>query len=275
MLDISSVAVIKAAIMGVVEGVTEFLPISSTGHLIVVGDALHFDGPAAQTFEIFIQLGSILSVVWLYKKKIFDFSSKDASASLQTGWMKFWIKVLVSFLPAAIVGLAAHKYIKAYLFTPTIVALSLIGGGIVILGVEAFLRRKSISAPAENAVQHVKYSQAIWIGVAQILALIPGVSRSGSTIIGGMLTKLDRKTATEYSFFLAIPTMLAATGYDLLKSAGSVSSSDVPVFAVGFIVAFFSALVAIKTFIRFIGTHSFRGFAWYRIAFGVLILLIT
>ncbi len=274
MIDFSLVAVGKAAILGVVEGVTEFLPISSTGHLIVAGDWIGFGKEAganasaaafASTFEIFIQLGSILSVVWLYKKKIFDFTK---------GWMQFWMKVLVSFLPAAIVGLAAHKYIKAYLFTPSIVALSLIGGGIIILGVEAFLRRKSVSAPAENAVQRVEYSQALWIGVAQVLALIPGVSRSGSTIIGGMLMKLDRKTATEYSFFLAIPTMLAATGYDLLKSAGSVSSSDIPVFAVGFIVAFFSALVAIKTFIRFIGTHSFRGFAWYRIAFGTLILLV-
>ncbi len=275
MIDFSLVAIGKAIILGVVEGVTEFLPISSTGHLIVVGDWIGFGKEAgtnasaaafASTFEIFIQLGAILSVVWLYKKKIFDFSS---------GWMQFWMKVLVSFLPAAVVGLAAHTYIKAHLFTPSIVALSLIGGGIVILGVEAFLRRKLVSAPVENAVQHVKYSQALWIGVAQVLALIPGVSRSGSTIIGGMLTKLDRKTATEYSFFLAIPTMLAATGYDLLKSAGSVSSSDVPVFAVGFIVAFFSALVAIKTFIRFIGTHSFRGFAWYRIVFGVLILSLS
>lgn len=265
MIDFSLVEIGKAIILGVVEGVTEFLPISSTGHLIVAGDLLSFNGPAAQTFEIFIQLGAILSVVWLYKKKIFAFPA---------GWMQFWMKVFVSFLPAAIVGLAAHKYIKAHLFTPSIVALSLIGGGIIILGVEAFLRKKSLSTPTENAVQHVEYSQAIWIGVAQVLALIPGVSRSGSTIIGGMLTKLDRKTSTEYSFFLAIPTMLAATGYDLLKSAGSVSSSDVPVFAVGFIVAFFSALVAVKTFIRFIGTHSFRGFAWYRIAFGVLILLV-
>lgn len=275
MIDFSLVEIGKAIILGVVEGVTEFLPISSTGHLIVVGDWIGFGKEAgtnassaafASTFEIFIQLGAILSVVWLYKKKIFDFSA---------GWMQFWMKVLVSFLPAAVVGLAAHKYIKTYLFTPSIVALSLIGGGIVILGVEAFLRRKTISAPAENAVQHVKYSQALWIGVAQILALIPGVSRSGSTVIGGMLTKLDRKTATEYSFFLAIPTMLAATGYDLLKSAESVSSSDIPVLAVGFVVAFFSALVAVKTFIRFIGTHSFRGFAWYRIAFGVLILMIA
>ncbi len=284
MIDFSLVEIGKAIILGVVEGVTEFLPISSTGHLIVAGDLLRFNGPAAQTFEIFIQLGAILSVVWLYKKKIFPPRDKlprsvpagtSAEPDFSAGWVQFWMKVFVSFLPAAVVGLAAHTYIKAHLFTPSIVALSLIGGGIVILGVEAFLRRKATSTPAENAVQRVTYPQAMWIGVAQVLALIPGVSRSGSTIIGGMLTKLDRKTATEYSFFLAIPTMLAATGYDLLKSAGSISSSDVPVFAVGFIVAFFSALVAVKTFIRFIGTHSFRGFAWYRIAFGVLILFLV
>lgn len=275
MVDLSLVAMGKAAILGVVEGITEFLPISSTGHLIVVGDWIGFGKEAgtnasaaafASTFEIFIQLGSILSVVWLYKKKIFNFSA---------GWMKFWVKILVSFLPAAVVGLAAHKYIKAYLFTPSIVALSLIGGGIVILGVEALLRKKSISAPAENTIHHVKYSQALWIGLAQVLALIPGVSRSGSTIIGGMLTKLDRKTATEYSFFLAIPTMLAATGYDLLKSSSAITSSDIPVFAVGFVVAFVSALIAIKTFLRFITTHSFKSFAYYRIAFGLLLVFLT
>lgn len=271
-------ALVKAAVMGLVEGVTEFLPISSTGHLIVVGEWIGFENmlgaaaggsarAVAQTFEIFIQLGAILSVVWLYRKKIFDFSA---------GMMRFWTKVFISFLPAAIVGFALHSSIKSYLFTSSVVGISLIAGGVVIFVVEYFLEKKSRSVgsfPLEKDMERVDSMQALWIGIAQTLALIPGVSRSGATIIGALLQKLDRKTATEYSFFLAIPTMLAATGYDLLKSSDGIVSGDIPIFAVGFGVAFFSALIAIKTFLKFIGAHSFRGFAWYRIGAGVVILL--
>lgn len=284
---------IKAAVMGVVEGVTEFLPISSTGHLIVVGEWIGFENAmgtettlasaraSAQTFEIFIQLGAILSVVWMYRKKIFCVRDGSTDSKFLTGIMRFWMKIFVSFLPAAIVGLVAHSYIKTYLFTPSVIAISLIVGGIVIFGVEHFLEKKSRSSestdniPPEKELERVSYAQALWIGIAQVFALIPGVSRSGATIIGALLQKLDRKTATEYSFFLAIPTMLAATGYDLLKSSGEITASDVPIFAVGFIVAFFSALIAIKTFLKFIATHSFRGFAWYRIGAGVAILLLA
>lgn len=261
MIDISFLELGKAAFLGIVEGITEFLPISSTGHLIVAGDAIGYTGEKAKTFEIFIQLGAILSVVWLYRKKIFDFSS---------GWFNFWTKVLVSFLPAAFIGLLFHSLIKEYLFTVFTVALALIGGGVVMLGVEAYVKHK----PHHDNLLKVRFSQAFWIGVAQVFSLIPGVSRSGATIMGGLLQHMDRKTAAEYSFFLAIPTMLAATMYDLLKSQGELGSSDAVVFGVGFIMAFLSALLAIKTFIKFISTHSFRGFAWYRIIFGILLLVL-
>lgn len=268
-MDITILALGKAAILGVVEGITEFLPISSTGHLIIVGDLIGFGNGSggvseatAKTFEIFIQLGSILSVVWLYKKKIFDFSS---------GWILFWKKVFVSFLPTAVVGLALHSYIKSHLFTPYVVAISLIVGGVVILGVEKYVG-KSAKSSADSDVRKINFVQAFIIGVAQVLALIPGVSRSGATIMGAMMQKIDRKTAAEYSFFLALPTMVAATGFDLFKSRADIHSSDALLMTVGFVVAFFSALVAIRGFIQFISSHSFRGFAWYRIIFGTLIL---
>lgn len=259
-MDISLLEASKAVILGVVEGVTEFLPISSTGHLIVAGDVLHFTGEKAKVFEVFIQLGAILSVVWLYRKKIFDFTA---------GWFTFWTKVLVSFLPAAFIGLIAHSYIKSHLFTVQTVALALIGGGIIILGVEAYVKEKAKG----GSLHQVNFMQAFWIGVAQVFALIPGVSRSGATIMGGLLQKLDRKTATEYSFFLAIPTMLAATLFDLVKSRGAISGGgDVIIFGIGFVFAFLSGMIAIKTFMRFISTHSFKGFAWYRIIFGIVLL---
>lgn len=260
-MDISLLEISKAIILGVVEGITEFLPISSTGHLIVAGDVLNFTGDKAKAFEIFIQLGAILSVVWLYRKKIFDFTA---------GWFTFWTKVLVSFLPAAFIGLIAHSYIKSHFFTVQTVALTLIAGGIAILGIEAYVRNTF----RDGTIREVRYGQAFWIGVAQVFALIPGVSRSGATIMGGLLQKLDRKTATEYSFFLAIPTMLAATSLDLVKSRGAISGGgDVIIFGIGFVVAFLSGMIAIKTFMRFISTHSFKGFAWYRIIFGTLLLV--
>ncbi len=268
-----------AALMGVVEGVTEFLPISSTGHLIVVGEWIGFTGKSAKTFEVFIQLGAILSVVWLYRGKIFpltglpprDTSAKaPAGSDFSEGWMKFWTKVFVSFLPAAVIGFFFHSYIKSHFFTSQTVALALIGGGIVMLGIEYFLKKRD----AVTGVERVSFGQAVWIGIAQILALVPGISRSGATIMGGMLKGLDRRTAAEYSFFLAIPTMFAATMYDLWKSRDVIVADDALVFSVGFVVAFVSAVVAIKTFMKFISTHSFKGFAWYRIIFGVMLLFL-
>ena len=282
-MDISLIELGKAVVLGVVEGVTEFLPISSTGHLIVVGDWIGFGGPMAATFEIFIQLGAILSVVWLYREKIFPLTGlpltglsaeSPAGSDFKKGWMAFWMKIFVSFLPAAVIGFFFHSYIKSHFFTSETVALALIGGGIVMLGIEYFLKKKDVVMDAER----VSFTQALWIGIAQILALVPGVSRSGATIMGGMLKGLDRKTAAEFSFFLAIPTMFAATLYDLWKSRDVLFVSggvqDILVFAIGFLVAFVSAIVAIKTFMKFISTHSFKGFAWYRIVFGVVLLFL-
>ncbi len=278
-MNISLLELGKAALMGLVEGVTEFLPISSTGHLIVVGEWIGFTGKSVKTFEVFIQLGAILSVVWLYRKKVFpltglpprDTSAKaPAGSDFSEGWMKFWTKVFVSFLPAAVIGFFFHSYIKSHFFTSQTVALALIGGGIVMLGIEYFLKKRD----AVTGVERVSFGQAVWIGIAQILALVPGISRSGATIMGGMLKGLDRRTAAEYSFFLAIPTMFAATMYDLWKSRDVIVADDALVFSVGFVVAFVSAVVAIKTFMKFISTHSFKGFAWYRIIFGVMLLFL-
>lgn len=282
MIDFSLLDIGKAAVLGVVEGVTEFLPISSTGHLIVAGDVLRFgaagtatSSESAKAFEIFIQLGSILSVVWMYRKKILPPRDESADSDFSAGWMKFWMKVLVSFFPAAVVGLALHSYITNHLFTVPTVAISLIVGGVVILGVEALVKEKregAGSAPAVHSVQNIGFLQALFIGIAQVLALIPGVSRSGATIMAGLLQKLDRKMATEYSFFLAIPTMLAATLFDLFKNRNALHSSDALIFGVGFVVAFVTALIAICTFLKFISSHSFKAFAWYRIVFGLLLL---
>lgn len=245
--------------MGIVEGVTEFLPISSTGHLIVVGDWLGFGADEfSATFEIFIQLGAILSVMWLYREKIFSFGD---------GWMKFWRNIFVSFLPAAVVGFFAHSYIKENFFDTEIVVITLIIGGIAMLGIEKYVKTKS----QVESLRQVNYRQAIWIGVAQVFALIPGVSRSGATIMGGLLQKLDRKTATEYSFFLAIPTMLGATVFDLAKSRTLLGDGAEIIFGVGFVFAFLSAMVAIKAFMKYISTHSFKSFAWYRIGFGLFL----
>ena len=272
-MDISLIELSKAAVLGIVEGVTEFLPISSTGHLIVAGDLLNFTGERAKTFEIFIQLGAILSVVWLFRQKIFPPRDVPAGSDFTEGWMTFWTKILVSFLPAALVGLIFHSYIKDHLFTVYTVSLALIAGGIVMLGIEAYVN-KVRAGSGKMSLSSVRFDDALWIGVSQVLALVPGVSRSGATIMGGLLQKLDRKTAAEYSFFLAIPTMLAATLFDLLKSRGSLHSSDALMLGVGFVFAFVSAMIAIKVFIKFISTHSFRGFAWYRIVLGVLLLVL-
>ncbi|MBI4848944.1 MAG: undecaprenyl-diphosphate phosphatase [Nitrospirae bacterium] len=255
--------VIKAAILGVVEGVTEFLPISSTGHLILAGDMLGFTGETAKTFEVFIQLGAILSVVWLYRAKVL--SSIKGIGTQKTN--RFLLNLLIAFLPAAFFGLLAHSFIKHHLFKPLTVAVALIIGGIVILVIERVVKK-----PVVNDVDEVSYKQAFGIGMAQTLSLFPGVSRAGATIMGAMCFGLERKAATEFSFFLAIPTMFAATLFDLLKSFHSLAAADLPLFAVGFIVSFFSALIVIKAFLGFVTKHTFDSFAVYRIVFGAVVL---
>ncbi|GBE03255.1 undecaprenyl-diphosphatase [bacterium BMS3Abin09] len=254
---------LNAIILGIVEGITEFLPISSTGHLILTGDLLGFTGNTAKTFEVFIQLGAILAVVWLYREKVL--SSIKGFGTEKTN--RFLLNLLIAFLPAAFFGLLTHSYIKHYLFNPVTVASALIVGGIAIFVIERIIKK-----PVVRDVDDISYKQALGIGFAQTLALFPGVSRAGATIMGAMCFGLDRKAATEFSFFLAIPTMFAATLFDLLKNLDGLSTDDITVFTVGFLVSFFSALIVIKAFLGFIKKHTFDSFAAYRIIFGAIVL---
>ncbi len=256
---------LKALILGIVEGLTEFLPISSTGHLIVVGDLLDFNDEKGKVFTIAIQLGAILAVCWEYRTKIYDVVvgiGADKAAN------RFVLNLLIAFMPAAILGLLFIDIIKQYLFNPLSVATALVVGGILILWAE----RRDHVIEAEQ-VDDMSWKHALKVGCAQCLALIPGTSRSGATIIGGLLFGLSRKAATEFSFFLAIPIMFAATFYDVYKNRDILEYSDFSMFAVGFIAAFFSALLAVRALIRFISNHDFTVFAWYRIVFGIIILV--
>ncbi len=257
---------LKAALLGVVEGVTEFIPVSSTGHLIVVSHWLGEVDERAKTFEIFIQLGAILAIVWLYRARL-------THAALEA-WRggpgrRLLVNLILGFVPVAIVGLLTHRWIKARLFSPAIVAGALIVGGLLILLIE---RWRPTSRIAD--VDGVPPATAFGVGLAQILSLIPGTSRSGATIMGGYALGLSRLAATEFSFFLSIPVMVAATIFDLKSSWQTLSVSDVPVFTVGFVTAFVSALVVVKVFIGFVSHNSFAAFAWYRIVFGVLLLFL-
>lgn len=255
-----------AAILGLVEGVTEFLPVSSTGHLIVVGDWLNVRGEAAKTFEIFIQLGAMLSVVWFYRARLL---ATARSALVPGDGQRLVINLALGFLPAGVVGFLAHRWVKDNLFSPVVVGVAMVVGGVAILAIERWRPRSRT-----YELNEIRPGTAFLIGCAQVLALVPGVSRSGATILGGYCLGLARFVATEFSFFLALPTLGAATLYDLYKSRGALALSDIPVFAIGFVVSFISALVVIRVFLRFVSRHSFTVFAWYRIAAGGLLLLI-
>lgn len=264
-----SVVLIKAAIMGVVEGLTEFLPISSTGHLILAGALLGFDDEKAKVFDIAIQTGAIVAVILVYWQKIRDTlialpSDKQAQ--------QFALNVFIAFVPAVLLGLLFGKAIKAHLFTPEVVATTFIVGGFIILWAE---RRQAASQGAVriHAVEEMRTWDALKVGLVQCLAMVPGTSRSGATIIGGMLLGLSRKAATDFSFYLAIPTLIGAGAYSLFKERALFSLADVPTFGVGLVFSFLSAWLCIRWLLRFIATHSFVGFAYYRIAFGVLVLL--
>jgi undecaprenyl-diphosphatase len=248
---------LKALALGIVEGLTEFLPISSTGHLILAGDLLDANDERWNVFNIVIQTGAMLAVVWEYRARFFRLD------------LNLYRNLFVAFVPAAILGLLFSKYIKAYLFHAVPVALAFIVGGVVILLVE---RNPHKNVRVETAA-NMTWLDALKVGIAQCFALIPGTSRSGATIIGGMLFGLSRKAATEFSFFLAVPTLVAAGLYDLWKNRDLLSAADVPVFGVGSVVAFVSAFVVIRWLIRYVATHDFRPFAWYRIAFGLIVLL--
>jgi undecaprenyl-diphosphatase len=248
---------ITALILGIVEGLTEFLPISSTGHLILAGDLLGANDERWGVFNIVIQTGAMLAVVWEYRSRFFRVD------------LNLYKNLFVAFLPAAILGLLFSKYIKSYLFHAVPVALAFIVGGVIILLVER-TPQKNVRVEATAAMT---WLDALKVGVAQCFALIPGTSRSGATIIGGMLFGLSRKAATEFSFFLAVPTLVAAGLYDLWKHRDTLSASDVPIFGVGSVVAFVSAFVVIRWLIRYVATHDFKPFAWYRIVFGLVVLL--
>ena len=258
-------ALLQSIILGLVEGLTEFLPISSTGHLIIAGDLLAYTGEQAKTFEVCIQLGAILAVCWHYRQRLLRVA---VDMTREAGARQFVINLIVGVLPAAVIGLALHKPIKAYLFNPVVVAVALIVGGLII-----FLVERRQRTPRITEVGQMETLDALKVGCAQVLAMIPGTSRSGATIIGGMLFGLSRQTATEFSFFLAIPTMFLATGYDVYKSWGALAQQDLAFFAVGFVTAFLSALVAIKGLIRYVANHDFTIFAWYRVVFGALALV--
>ena len=255
----------KAAVMGVVEGLTEFLPISSTGHLILAGSLLGFDDEKAKVFDIAIQTGAILAVILVYWQKI-----RDTIVALPTQQQaqRFALNVLIAFMPAVILGLLFGKAIKANLFTPAVVASTFILGGFVILWAE----RRTHVAPRIHDVDQMSPWDALKVGLVQTLAMIPGTSRSGATIIGGMLLGLSRKAATDFSFYLAIPTLIGAGAYSLYKERALLSMADLPLFAVGFVLAFISAWLCVRWLLRYISTHSFTPFAWYRIAFGIMVL---
>ena len=261
-----TVLLVKAAIMGIVEGLTEFLPISSTGHLILAGSLLGFTGTKAKVFDIAIQTGAILAVIIVYWQKIRDTvvalpSSRQAQ--------RFTLNVLIAFLPAVVLGLLFGKAIKAHLFTPQVVATTFILGAFVILWAES----RPQSAARVQSVDDMTPLDALKVGLVQCLAMIPGTSRSGATIIGGMLLGLSRKAATDFSFFLAIPTLIGAGVYSLYKERALLSWADAPMFGVGLLFSFISAWICVRWLLRYISSHSFVPFAWYRIAFGLIVLL--
>jgi len=263
------VLAIKAIIMGLVEGFTEFLPISSTGHLILMGSLIDFTGAKSTVFKIVIQAGAMLAVVWEYRARIATVVGGLGSDPVQ---QRFARNVVVAFMPAAIAGVLFSATITELLFYPVPVAIALVIGGVIILWVERRNRQNPKRARVET-VDEMSMLDAVKVGFAQAFALIPGTSRSGSTIIGGMLFGLSRKAATEFSFFLAMPTMLGATVYSIAKERDLLSLADVPLFSLGFFSAFISAFLCVRWLLRYISTHDFTIFAWYRIVFGILILV--
>jgi undecaprenyl-diphosphatase len=255
----------KAAVMGVVEGLTEFLPVSSTGHLILAGSLLGFDDAKAKVFDIAIQTGAILAVIIVYWQKI-----RDTLVALPTQKQaqRFALNVLIAFIPAVVLGLLFGKAIKEHLFTPAVVASTFILGGFIILWAE---RRQQATVRVQE-VDQMTWKDALKVGLVQCLAMIPGTSRSGATIIGGMLLGLSRKAATEFSFYLAIPTLIGAGAYSLFKERALLSAADLPLFAVGLVFSFIFAWLCVRWLLRYISSHSFTPFAWYRIAFGLVVL---
>lgn len=264
------ILICKALILGVVEGLTEFLPVSSTGHLIVAGSFLDFNAEQEKTFDVVIQFGAILAVCWEYRRRI---GTVVAGLPARPEARRFVLNVVIATLPAIVLALMFEKAIKRLLFSPVPVAFALVAGGLVILWAEA--RQRDRREPARvMSIDALSPLDALKVGIAQCCALIPGVSRSGSTIIGGMLAGLDRRVATEFSFFLAIPIIFGATFYETVKDWHTFSVDSVGLFAVGMVAAFVSAFACVRWLLRYVASHDFTAFAWYRIVFGLLVLLV-
>ncbi len=266
------ILLLKAAILGVVEGLTEFLPISSTGHLILASNLLSFPADKTAVFDIVIQPGAILAVCWEYRAR---FTATFAGIASSPVAQRFTLNLIIATIPAVVLGLAFKSVIELYLFKPLPVALAFVVGGFIILFAERWYRQRAQSQPARliESVDELSWLHALKVGLAQCAALIPGTSRSGATIIGGMFFGLSRKCATEFSFFLAVPILFGATIYSIWNAREVLSVADVPVFGIGFVTAFISAFVVVRWLIRYISTHDFTVFAWYRIVFGLVVLL--
>ena len=263
----STLHLLKAFVLGIVEGVTEFIPVSSTGHLILVGAWIDFQSTESKVFEVVIQLGAILAVVWIFRARLMQL--------LIGSWRRdpvelaFLRNLVIAFIPAAVIGAIFIKSIKLLFFHPGVVVVTLILGGLIMLWVE---RPQAIKrAPRAMSIETISWQQALAVGCAQVLAMIPGTSRSGATIIGGMIAGIERKTATEFSFFLAIPTMLGAAIYDTYRHAGELAQSDIHAIAVGFVMAFLSALLVVRAVLRFVARHTYRVFGMYRILLGLVV----
>ncbi|MVW71563.1 undecaprenyl-diphosphate phosphatase [Bordetella sp. 02P26C-1] len=279
----STIYLIKAFFLGIIEGLTEFIPVSSTGHLIILGDLISFDSGSGKVFEVVIQLGSILAVMWIFRARLWQLIRGTLTGNATE--MAFTRNLLLAFFPAAVIGAIFIKTIKGVFYHPGVVAVTLVLGGLIMLWVE----RKTHHTPGDKpgaaddaasderatayTLEQISWKQALGVGVAQCVAMIPGVSRSGATIIGGMIAGIQRKTATEFSFFLAMPTMLGAAVYDMYRNMDVLSSNDLSGIAVGFVAAFLSALVVVRAVLRFVANHTYRVFAWYRIALGIVVAI--
>lgn len=273
---------LKALFLGVVEGFTEFIPVSSTAHLLLLVEWISFPSDANKVFEVVVQFGSILAVIWLFRARLIQLL-KGVLNGDRTERL-FMRNLIIAFLPAAVIGALTIQYIKMLFHNPMVFVFTLIGGGLIMLWVErkpAYAKQlpgsSNVTATTARATAHqleqITWKQALVVGFAQCLAMVPGTSRSGATIISGMLSGIDRKAATEFSFFLAMPTMLAATVYDLYRNGGALSTEQTWAIVVGFVAAFFSALVLVKAVLYFVSKHTYRPFAWYRIALGIVVFI--
>lgn len=273
---------LKALVLGLIEGFTEFIPVSSTAHLLLIGDWIGFASDHNKVFEVVIQFGSILAVIWIFRARILQLIS--GVLKKERSELMFARNLLIAFLPAAVIGALTIQYIKALFGNPMVFVVMLIGGGFIMLWVERKPQYAKASDHDNNdtvvqqaatafSLEQISWKQALIVGFAQCVAMIPGTSRSGATIVGGMLAGIQRKTATEFSFFLAMPTMLAATVYDLYRNGGALSEAQTSAIAIGFVAAFFSALVLVKAVLYFVSRHTYRPFAWYRIALGCCVFV--